>query len=362
MIRALRPSLLELGVSIVLAPGLCWWALASYTGETGLAYTSEDEVAVVVDYLSGEQTIVTTPGYRLFVPHFQQVFRFDKRPVGFLFEGNQMHEANRYPRLTVRANDGSSFWFDEFELQYAIIPARADELLADSGPGHGYKMRLVNAFARAALRDELGRFSAEEVVLPDVIELASAASKQRLNDLLAPHAVEVLEVGKPKPRFNGEYETAIERRKVANQEIEHLRGKKLQLRQEKAQRIAAVRGKKEAELRTLQGALAQQILATEQDSIRILNEAEIFHLHRTGDGRLSRQRLETEAGAREDRYRMEAEGFLAKAQALEAQGQQAVRSALIERLPQTKFTLVPYAHDPRPERIEYVQTKGEAVP
>ena len=350
--RLPRPRWSELAAALLVAPVLCWWALAAYTGQTGLAHVGDDEVGVLVDYLSGEQQVVTTPGYRLFVPHFQEVQELDKRPVELVFRGNEDWEPNRFPRLTIRANDGSSFWFDELALQYALVPSRAAELLADSGPGHGYKQRLVNAFARSVLRDELGRYSAEAVVLPENIEAAARASRERLNRLLAPHAVEVLEVGKPKPRFNPDYEHAIERRKVANQEVEHLRGKREQLQQEKAQRLASARGQKEAELRVLQGNLAQQVLATEQETIRILNEAEIYHLHHTGDGALIRQRKETEAAALEDSYRKEAEGLVARTEALAAQGRQAVRAALIERLSGTSFHLVPYARDAAPARTE----------
>ncbi len=351
----MRPARKEWLFSLALAPALVWWALARYTGETGLARIGEDEVAVVVDYVGGEQRVVTTPGYRLYVPHFQQVFTFDRRPIDFYFQGNESWEPNKFPRLTVRADDGSSLFFNQFTLQYALIPERADGLLRDSGPGHAFKVRLVNAFARAVLRDELGRFSCEEIVLPESLEAAARRSKERLNGLLAPHAVEVLEIATPKPRFPDEYERAIERRKVANQEIEHLRGKRVQLEQEKQQRVARVRLEKETELRVLRGNLARDLITAEKDAVRARRDADVYSMHRSGDARSHRGRCEQEAAALTDRYTMEAEGLLARTEALAAHGEQAVRAALIERLSKIEFKLVPYARDPSPQRVEHEQ-------
>jgi hypothetical protein len=342
-------------LSLCLAPALIWWVLARHAGENGVARIGEDEVAVVVDYRTGTQRVVTTPGHRLFVPHFQEVFTFDRRPIDFFFQGNEPWEPNKFPRLTVRANDGSSLFFNQFTLQYALIPERAEDLLRDSGPGHAFKVRLVNGFARAVLRDELGRFSAEEIVLPESLEAAARRSKERLNELLAPHAVEVLEIATPKPRFPDEYEKAIERRKVANQEIEHLRGKHVQLEQEKEQRIARARREKETELRVLQGNLVRDLLTAEKNAVRVRRDADVYFMHRTGDAGSHRARMDQEAAALTARYTMEAEGLLAKAQALEAQGEQAVRAALIDRLPKIEFNLVPYSRDPSPQRVEHEQ-------
>jgi membrane protease subunit HflC len=317
----------------------------------------DDQTAVVQDHLGSRARVDDTPGRKLFLPWFTEIEALDKRPLAYAFEGNAKAERTRAPQLLVRANDGSSFWFDRFSLRYALIPSEAARVLADSGRGERYQDVLVQAFARAVLRDEFGRFTAEEVIVPDNSTAATRAARERMNALLASHGVQVLEIDVAKPRFDHEYESAIERRKVAEQEIEHLRARGDELRQERLQRLARVRKEKEDERRTKESQLAIERLQAEQKAIRQRSEAEVYALMRSEAAKAMRAEREATAGALVERYTREAEGLAARALALAARGPEAVREAWIARLAEIEFTLIPYSHDGRPERVEYEQDK-----
>jgi hypothetical protein len=56
-------------------------------------------------------------------------------------------------------------------------------------------------------------------------------------------------------------------------------------------------------------------------------------------------------------YTKEAEGILARATALEERGEVVVRAALIEKLKNITFTLVPYSRDPEPKRLEHTDLR-----
>ncbi|MCK6448851.1 MAG: hypothetical protein L6Q99_20850 [Planctomycetes bacterium] len=340
--RWFRPTWLELGVGVLGAPLLVWLGLAHLAGEHGLARVEDGQVAVLVDHVRGESETSGAPGLRPFVPWFQQVFTLDKQPREFRFEGNEKGTLDRWPRLVVRAHDGSSFWFDAFTLQYALIPSAAELVLADSGPRDAYKERLVNAFARAVLRDEFGWFSAEEIVRPENLRAATNEARRRLNDYLRPHGVEVLEVAVAKPRFDPLYEKAIERRKVGNQEIEHLRAQIEKLEQERHQRITRALEEKETELLVKRGNLERDRLAAEQEAIRSKSAADVFALQKRSEARTLAEKRAAEAATATARYELDAEGQRAAAQALASRGEDAVRAALIERLGSIEFDIQPF--------------------
>lgn len=344
---------LELLLTLLLTPLLVLAGLAWASGDAGIARVGDDQVAVVFDHWSGRARAVTTPGRRVFVPWLQQVVLLDKSPIEYRFGGNDKGADNRYPRLLVRANDGSSFWFDAFSLSYAILPAEAARVLFDAGPGEAYKKDLVNAFARSVLRDEFGRFSAEEVVRPENLQLARTRARDRMNALLHPHGLDVLEIAAAKPRFDQAYEKAIERRKVGNQEVEHLRVMTQKLEQERIQRIAKLKKEKESQMRVLEGDLEQNRLSAEKEAIKTRRDADIYVMQKAEEARVARTRKEQEAAALEAAYSKEAEGMGERAKALEAQGADAVRAALIEKLVNIEFTLMPYRRDPAPERVEH---------
>ncbi len=231
--RRLLPSKLEALAALALAPIGFVWCLTKLADADGVAKVHDDQVAVVVDHLTGKERVSTAPGHQIYLPWFQEVFVLDKKPLEFRFEGHESAKTNQFPQLVVRADDGSSFWFDSFTLQYALMPDRAATVLADSGPNDGYKKYWVNAIARSILRDEFGRFSTEDIVKPENLRTVTSAAQKRMNEILRPHGLSVLEVALAKPRFDPLYEKAIERRKVGNQEVDHLKAQIEKLTQER---------------------------------------------------------------------------------------------------------------------------------
>jgi len=345
------PSRGELCVAACLAVVGTYLGLRWMGEDGGVARVADDEIAIILDHLSGDRRVVVEPGHHLFAPFFQEVQRFDKSPNVYTMQGTQREGPNRAPRLDVRADDGSSFWFESSSVHYALIPERAGELLSDSGPGERFKETLVDAYARAVLRDEFGRYSAEEIVLPDVLHVAMRSGQQRMNELLEPHGVSVLEISIPKPRFDAEYEVAIERRKVADQTIQHLRAKRGQLERERLQLEARARKEKEIERRQLETALDRELLAAEREAIRVRTGADAYFLEKVAQGEATREQMKRQAEGLTASYALEAEGLAARLAELERRGDLVVRAALIARLPGIQFDIVPYSLDSQPKRV-----------
>ena len=329
------------------------------TGQGGIVEIQDDQAAVIVNFLSGRSEVVTTPGYQIFFPFIQQAFLFDKSPQEFLMQGDVNEEPNVIRKLTVRANDGSNFWFDEVKIQYEIIPSEAEKVLADSGPGEEFKRNWVRAYARSILRDEFGKFSAVEVADATTYRAATRASEERLNDELAAFGLRILQIPPPKPTFEVRYEKAIEDRKVADQNVERLKTQATQLEQERERRLAEIESSRAVEFEALKGELEAQRIAAEQERIRIERTADAYLTQRLGEGQAILAQLTEEARGLTEKARKEAEGLTAITAALETGGEVLVRERLAELLTQVEFRLMPYSRDPRPTRIELLEGGDE---
>ena len=332
------------------------------SGKLGVTTVEAHQVGVKVNYLTGSETVVVQPGYQFYIPFVQEVFKFDRTTQEYVMSGKEYRGANRAPRLTVRANDGSTFWFEELKIQYDLVPGSVDEVLHDSGPGDFFKEEWIKAHARSVLRDEFGRYSAVEVANPTVYKQAPEEARRRLNEILIPHGINVVRIITPNPKFDPKYERAIETRKEADQEVEELKAQVEKLEQEREQRLAAVRKEKEVQMQQLTGTLRKDLLSAEQGAIQVTKAADAFAATQVAAGQAQEAELSARATGLVAKYTKEAEGILSRAQALESRGQIVVREALIEKLLGVSFTLVPYSRDPAPERLEHSGTKPTFVP
>lgn len=350
-------SMIAIGAVALLVIGVLVMAA---TGNLGVISIGDDQVAVQVNYLTGSREVISTPGYKIYFPLVQEVFPLDRTPQRYLMEGRKTIGDNHVPFLTVRASDGSNFWFESLEIQYAILPSKAAEILDDSGTGDGFKRDWIRAYARSILRDEFGRFSAIEVADPSSYQAARIRSTERLNELLEPHGILVEQIITPKPRFDPEYEKAIEERKVADQDVDRLKAVEEQLMQEREEKLAKVGKEKEIEWQELQGDLVKDVKEAEREAIFVKKGADQYKVTREAEGRAELDRDTAVAEGLRAKYTKEAEGILARAVALERRGRVVVREALIEKLASIRFTLVPYNRDPSPRRIEHLNAGTDA--
>ncbi|MEZ6017545.1 MAG: SPFH domain-containing protein [Planctomycetota bacterium] len=349
---------------LVLIAALSLVVLAS-RGGLGVMQVEANEIAVRVNFLTGEESVITQPGYQFYLPFVQAIYPLDRTTQEYVMSGTSRESVdtpNQAQRLTVRANDGSNFWFQEMRIQYELVPSSADRVLSDSGPGDSFKEEWIKGHARSILRDEFGRYSAVEVANPTVYKQAPEAARTRLNALLESHGIHIVRIITPNPKFDERYERAIDDRKEADQEVQELKARAEQLEQVREQRLAAVRKEKEVEMQTLEGELSKELLASERDAIRIQRGADAFAATRVAEGQAEREQLLAQAEGLTQKYTKEAEGIASRAKALAQRGEVIVREALVEKLLGVKFTFVPYSRDPAPQRLEHSGSRDAVDP
>jgi hypothetical protein len=331
------------------------WALQEISGSSGVIAVGADEIAVVFDHRTGASRVVMTPGNLVFTPFLQGVEVLSRKPAQLKMEGASDADSQHVSRLLLRANDGSRFGLESFNVQYALIPDRARDVLEDSHDNSRAKARLVEAWVRSVLRDEFGRAPAEEVSSQETLRAASEACKATLNEQLEPHGIEILELSTIRPIFDRDYEVAVERRQVAMQEIERLKRKLVQLDAEFAERLARKRKEKSVELKVLEGEVAQYLDSGERDAVNRRHAAVLYAADREAQGMLTRLELMSAAATNTEQYRAEADGLKETILALAERGDVVVREALIEKLAGIQFEFVPYSIDSSPAGMQMVQ-------
>jgi membrane protease subunit HflC len=341
--------LVEVPLALLLAIPLSFLVVRHLAGDNCRERLSDHEVAVVTSLL-GEPRVVTTPGYTTFLPKLEDLLRLDRKPIEYVMAEGENLPAGTVPKLIVRGRDGTSFWFNSVRIQYALDPKRAPLVLDDSGPGDAFERSIVDAYARAILRDEFGRFTPEEIVEPANRHQATEESKRRLNEeALGRHGLVVLDVAVSKPSFASQYEATIERRKVAEQDLERMQRKLDSASSDRDSRLDQVSREAARALSGEENALADKLTKAANQATRKRSDADLYYAKRLSDAMTEAESKTSLAAARLELYTKEAEGVRAKALAFEAQGELAVRAALVDRLDKIQFVLVPPTY--RPEKV-----------
>lgn len=365
--RAKRAAL-DAAFALVVATALLYGALRRVDPTGGVVQVADDEVAVVVDALAGTRRVSNVPGYQLFVPWKDEVHVLDRSPDELVFDGVEYSAPNQVPRIEARGRDGSRFQLERFALSYALVAARADHVLEDSGPGDGFKENLVRAYSRAFVRDELGRLAPEDALRPDLARAAATRAMERTNTALAPHGIEVLEIGTPKPVFDKAFEDLLNRRKQGDLEVERKRAYLKQLPREREDRLAAIRDDKDRELDLLRRNLAVNTAAAEREATKLKVDADIVFANREKAGGAARAELATRAAGLRERNAGLLEDARREAEELERHGEAAVRAALVERLADVRFTIQPFRRvnerDERalPSDVQAASNAGRGAP
>lgn len=355
-IRALGSSVLLPAVVVIILAGVL------LSGNSGFVEVQPGEVAVVYNtwFDTDEPHVVIEQGTLGYIPFFQRVEILDKRPQVLLMEGAVDAGVNHVRTLTVRANDGSNFYFDRVEIHYQIIPEQAASLIAQNGTDNGYKEHAVATHARQVLRDEFGRYDFTKIADPTTYGLATSLAREALNVKLNPLGFMVTQIPPSKPRFREEVETAIEDRQNAGQEVEVQKEKRERLTAQSKRLVQEVTEKKNNEYQLLLATLEGKRKESENREIAVKREADTYYIDRTATCEAERDARITKAKANEEAARKRAEALAAEIAALGAQGPAILDLEIAQRvMPQLqRISASPYVPPSTPNDVRIVPVSG----
>lgn len=294
-------------------------------GGAGLTEIEPGEVAVIYNttglpIFGAERRVIREQGTVSYMPWFQKVETLDIRPQVLVMEGEADAGPNKVRKLTVRANDGSNFWFGKLEIHYQLDAAKADVIIANHGRGDAYKQKAMLTHSREVLRDEFGRYSFLQAADPSTYSKATTLSKNTLNGRLRPTGIEISQILTPKPSFNEQVEKAIKDRQTAEQAVLVFAKQRERLVKEKDRKIQEVRETKSAEFQTLIGELAAKQQQAQNELVSVQREADTYAIGRVADAKAIHAEKTIRATASADAARERARGLAAKINAVGAAG------------------------------------------
>lgn len=335
------------------------WKLAAVVLAAGFAFSSvrsiePGEAGVRVNNVSGTMQEISQPGWVITVPGVHSLYVLDAAPQTFTMRGESDADLLTVRELTVRASDGSNFHFDDVSLIFQLQSSTAVRAVTDAGPRDGFKQWL-RPFARSVLRDEFGRESTLDVSNPTTYAAATNRARARLNEVLEPHGVTVTQLVTPRPRFNEDYERAIEERNRLGNEISVIKSKLERAETDRARALAEVDQTKNKEIQvrraSLESELAESLAAQAQQRQR----ADTARIASIGEGQAAlsaaRQRARELTGQRDADFAAQK----AQIEAFRNQSVERVMQRLGDRLEGVTIQIIPFSNDATPSALNVTQ-------
>lgn len=343
------------------AIGIVFFSLGS--GGLGVVEIEPGEAAVLYNttplaMFGPDRTVIREQGTVTYLPWFQRVEVLDIRPQVLVMEGDDDKSDNHVRKLTVRANDGSNFWFSKLEIHYQVDPARTDFVIEQHGRADAYKKKAVLTRAREVLRDEFGRYSFLEVADPSTYSKATSLAKVRLNAQLEPTGIQISQILTPKPSFSQDVEDAIKARQTAEQAVLVNAKQRERLEKEKDRKTQEVREQKNADFQALVGKLAAELQQASNELVAVQREADKYAIGRIAEARALHIEKTTHAAANADAAKERARGLAAQINAVGAAGPDVLNLEIAKNVfPQLeKISAIPYSRSTTPLDIRQVPT------
>lgn len=279
-----------------------------------------DQVAVVVNNLTGSVSSVTRAGAVLYYPFIQDIYILD-RPEQVL----QMTSANiskKYPRgnpVVIRTVDGGEVAVD-ITIQYRILPEMANEVIQNSGKTLSFKQKWLYDYGRTVCRYTYGELSINEFPESSKRDAKSDDARVEINEMLNKYGLMVTSVNILDYRYYREYAEKIQERRLADKEIEEQKAMSSAAKRNKERVMIEETKKMEVSIARFQGELDKRILEAEGKAARIRNNADTYLLRSKIEGNAELEKLKNMSKAVFAQKNAEAKGIQQLKMALEGPG------------------------------------------
>jgi membrane protease subunit HflC len=316
------------------------------------------QVAVRLNNVTGNTEVITQPGLIMRLPFgIHDVFIMDVTPQTFHLRGRDNKSPLEVRELDVRAADGSSFAFNDTTLLFRAIPSHADETLRDSGIGHAYYEWML-PYARSILRDEFGRESTISVSNPTSFAQAESHAKQRLNQLLGEHGIEVTSIVTPRPRFSKEYEDLIESRNQTENQLAVIDSELSRARTERDRKLAEVERDQNKIVQTKRAELENTLATAVTAQTQTHREVDTYKIEKLGAGQAARSASKGKADQLKGQLDAQYASRHAEIDAFRNQPVERVMQRLGERLKGVTIEIQPFRNDGSPTRVQLENLGG----
>lgn len=279
-----------------------------------------DQVAVLVNNLTGNVRSVTRAGAVLYYPFIQDIYILD-RPEQVL----QMTAANiskKDPRgnpVVLRSIDGGEVALD-VTIQYRIIPEMANKVTLLSGKDLSFKTKWILDYGRTICRYCYGEMSINQFPNSSKRDEQSQKAVTELNEMLNMYGVMVTSVNVLDYRYYREYAEKILERRLADKEIQEQQAMTSASKRNKEKVVIEETKKMEVEIARFTGQLDKSILEAEGKAARMRNDADTYLIKTKIEADAEFERLANQAKALFAQKKADANGIYELKKALEGPG------------------------------------------
>lgn len=343
--------------AIFIGLGVCFVVIGVFIGrQFTWKNVAADQVAVVVNNLTGRIKAVTRAGAVLYYPFIQDIYILDRPEQVLMMTSSNI--SKKYPRgnpVVVRSKDGGEVALD-ITIQYRIVPEMANEIIQDSGPADAYKIKWLNDYGRTVCRYTFGELTIDEFPQSSKRDEKAYGAMNEINEMLNNYGIMVSSVNVLDYRYYREYAEKIQERRLAEKEIEEQKAMTEASKRNKEKVVIEETKKMEVEIARFKGELDKRILEAEGSAARIRNDAETYLLKTKIDADAEYERLANEAKGIFAQKKAEAEGIFELRKALEGPGAlNLVKMEYAKRLKDARFSGTPVLRAGQEEQVRLME-------
>lgn len=301
-----------------------------------------DEVAVVVNNLTGGIKLIDRAGAIVYYPFIQDIYILDKREQVLRMTAAEIDE--RHPQgnpLIVKTIDGGDVVLD-LQIQYRLKPEFAMFIVQNTGIGEIYKTKWLYDYARTICYYTYGELTLDEFPIASARDEKARKAADEINHALEPHGFYVTSINLTDYRYYREYAEKIQERRLADKEVEEQQMRARAARENQRRVIVEETRKMEVEVARFRGEVDKRLMDARGIAEAKRQDADAYLIRKRFEGDAEFERLSRQADAVLATVTTEAEGIRVLRDALEGDGgRNLVRLEYAKRLKQAIIRSTP---------------------
>jgi hypothetical protein len=346
MDKNFKPKILHFHIyrkALVVAIVIATIAGGIYGGkELSWKQIAADEVAVIVNNLTGGIKLVNRAGAVLYYPFIQDIYILDKREQVLKMTSAEIDE--KHPQgnpLIVKSIDGGDVVLD-LQIQFRLNPDFAVYVVQNTGVGEIFKQKWIYDYARTICYYCYGELTLGEFPVSSLRDIKAQKAREEINKMLDPHGFFITSINLSDYRYYREYAEKIQERRLADKEVEEQKTRASAARENQRKVVMEETKKLEVEVARFRGDCDKRIMDARGSAEAKKQDAEAYLIRARYDADAEFERLAKEAEAVLATVKTEAEGIKLLRNALEGEGgRNLVRLEYAKRLKQAIIRSTP---------------------
>ena len=301
-----------------------------------------DEVAVIINNITGKITTIDHAGAIVYYPFIQNLHILDKSE-----QSTPMTSANisaEYPQgnpVILKTRDGGDVSLDLI-IQYRLISNMANNVVQNTGIGNTYKEKWIRDYAKTICRYEFGELEIGEFPEAEKRRQKTQEASDELDRLLNQHGIMMTSLNFIDYRYYREYAEKIQERRIADKEVQEQRSRGKAAKENQERVVTEETKKLDVAISRFRGQLYNMEIDAKAEAAKVKQEGIAYLLKAKFDADAEYERLKKEAEAILAVREAEAAGILALRDALEGEGgRNLVKLEYAKRLREAKIIGTP---------------------